>query len=195
MAGTNTVKDLESNVLDNREELSNLRNVEYEQLSEDWRHRDEMTWQSLAVSITITGIIFGFVQDADVGPLIIVVWLLVSLFNFTILLRIIKDHYYQMGGIEMMLYKLGGIELIKSIQDDVSEEFKDDYNLRRQKPSDAFFNASIKAGRVPYPFLYKNVFLKISAYKLYIFIQICLVLLTFGAFGLELYDWLISFKN
>ena len=54
-----------------REELLNLRNVEYEQLCEDWRHRDQMTWQSLAVSITITGIIFGFVKKEDVGHLIV----------------------------------------------------------------------------------------------------------------------------
>lgn len=60
--------------------------------------------------------------------------------------------------------------------------------VKKIKPSKEFFEASVKAGRVPYPFLYKKFFLKASAYKIFIFIQICLVLLTFCAFVFELWE-------
>ena len=115
--------------------------------------------------------------------------MIVTLFNFTILLGVIKDHYYQMGGIETMLYKLRGIDLVKEVYENVGESYEEKYNLRRQKPSAAFFNYSKDEKKIPFPFLYEHVFLKVSAYKLYIAIQILLVLLCFGSFCYELFDW------
>jgi hypothetical protein len=170
-----------------RGEFLDLRNVEYEQMSQDWRHRDQMTWQSLALSVTLTGAMFGFMKDLDNVIITLIIWALAVLFNYTILIRIIKDNYYQMGSIETILYKLGGIELVEDMYQTKETSYTEDYNLRRIKPSKEFFEASVKGGRVPYPFLYKQFFLKVSAYKMFIFIQICLVLLTFCAFIYELY--------
>jgi hypothetical protein len=38
------------------ETLERWRHAEYEQVCTDWRHRDGMLWQSLAVAITVTGL-------------------------------------------------------------------------------------------------------------------------------------------
>lgn len=92
-------------------EFKELIQIEYKQLCEDWRNRDSMLWQSLAVAITATGVVFGIVfRD---GAITKVNWILgfflfsmASVFNWVLLLKISKDHYYQLGSTEL-LSKLG----------------------------------------------------------------------------------------
>ncbi|MDO9098184.1 MAG: hypothetical protein Q7U60_08685, partial [Candidatus Methanoperedens sp.] len=120
------------------EELSEkeLKQIEYEQLCEDWRHRDSMLWQSLAVAITLTGGVFGLVF----GDATKVSWmsrfflfLMASILNWVLLLKISKDHYYQLGSNEL-LSELGGKRLAAN-----------KYDWRIHKPSEEFFKEQIQS--------------------------------------------------
>jgi hypothetical protein len=101
---------------------------EYAELCNDWRHRDGMLWQSLAVSITVTGLTLGSTVPTS-GLLWTVkaaLFFLALLLNVVVLLKIVKDNYYQHGS----------GELIQHMQADVGVALgAAEGNLRIRRPS------------------------------------------------------------
>ena len=76
----------------------------YEQLSEDWRHRDRITWQLPAVLVVVGGLLLGgpfgiFIVDPRVKN-----WLLLVGFVFACLLTImlVRNLYLQAVGNDLM---------------------------------------------------------------------------------------------
>jgi hypothetical protein len=99
-----------------KEELSSLIKTEYEQICQDWRHRDSMLWQSLAVAIALTGLTFSIVFNKEMKLDLSgkgIVLFLAFLLNMVLLVKICKDHYYQLGSNEL-LSKIGGQQLINT---------------------------------------------------------------------------------
>lgn len=175
-------------------ENSNLTQIEYEQICEDWRHRDSMLWQSLAVGITLTGFIFGTAFNEtidDDGDVIIIkvlfaciLFLFASGLNFLLLVNICKNHYYQLGSKEL-LGKLGGNGLVTKINS------SKDYDFRIHSPSEEFLQRKKKISSSK---LYKWL-TNISAFNLYYKTQILLVLvsllfsiLAFGYYLIEIFQ-------
>lgn len=87
------------------------RETEYEQICEDWRHRDAMIWQSVAVSVAISGGIFTIIFSKDFCANCVAIFslkreslllLFAALFDFLMLVKIVKDHYYQQGSAELI---------------------------------------------------------------------------------------------
>lgn len=161
------------------EELSEkvLKQIEYEQLCEDWRHRDSMLWQSLAVAITLTGGVFGLVF----GDAAKVSWILgfflfsiASILNWVLLLKISKDHYYQLGSSEL-LSELGGNRLVNPSKLPMSVERQNEYDWRIHKPLK--LNEKIKNGKIPFPPIYEFITNR-SAFKWFFGIQLSLLILT-----------------
>lgn len=80
---------------------------EYSELCADWRHRDGMLWQSLAVSITVTGFMLGAVLSPEpatwyTGLVRAALFFLAFLLNSTVILKIVKDHNYQLGSAQLI---------------------------------------------------------------------------------------------
>lgn len=84
--------------------LERWRHTEYEQVCADWRHRDGMLWQSLAVAITVTGLTLSLTVSDEPMPWLLRAGLffLAFLLNLVVLLKIVKDNYYQHGSSEIM---------------------------------------------------------------------------------------------
>ena len=150
-----------------------LKPIEYEQICEDWRHRDLMLWQSLAVSITVTGIIFGGAFSKDMSWMLrsILFWM-VFILNCILLLKISKDHYYQLGSSEL-LSKLGGDKLISKLKPETDKPV----HIRICGPSDSFLEELKNHEKLPWPTLYKWL-ANISAFKCLFKVQLLLVLIT-----------------
>ncbi len=152
------------------EELSEkeLKQIEYKQLCDDWRHRDSMLWQSLAVAITLTGVVFGIVfRDVTKMSWILGFFLfsMASILNWVLLLKISKDHYYQLGSNEL-LSKLGENLLVAN-----------EYDWRTHKPSQDFFTKKLKKSKIPFPPIYEFI-INWSAFKWFFGIQLSLLILT-----------------
>ena len=160
-----------------------LKKIEYEQICEDWRHRDSMLWQSLAVSITLTGIIFGGAFSKDMSWMLrSILFALAFILNCILLLKISKDHYYQLGSSEL-LYNLGGDKLISK-----SELEADDLmNVRMRKPSKSRFERLEDGKKLPrHTFIYKWSSNR-SAFKCFFGTQLVLTLITILAFCFSAY--------
>lgn len=86
------------------EALERWRHAEYDQVCTDWRHRDGMLWQSLAVAITVTGLTLSLTVSDTPMPWLLRAGLffLAFLLNMVVLLKIVKDNYYQHGSSELM---------------------------------------------------------------------------------------------
>lgn len=86
------------------ESIERWRHTEYEQVCTDWRHRDGMLWQSLAVAITVTGLTLSLTVSEEPMPWLLRAGLffLAFLLNLVVLLKIVKDNYYQHGSAEIM---------------------------------------------------------------------------------------------
>jgi hypothetical protein len=111
---------------------------EYGELCNDWRHRDGMLWQSLAVSITVTGLTLGSTVSAagTTWAVKAALFFLALLLNLVVLLKIVKDNYYQHGS----------SELIGRMQHKVMDALRlsDDKNLRIRPPSASYADDRIK---------------------------------------------------
>ncbi len=181
---------------DGKDELTKkeLKHIEYEQSCGDWRHRDSMLWQSLAVAMTLTGAVFVAAFNENV----VKVWMLrpflfflSSLVNFLLLLKITKDHYYQLGSSDLLLRlesnKLRGDEQINP--DGLKEPF------RIWKPSKSYFNEQLREERmnecknkIPCTCLYKWL-RNLSAFKGFFWTQFFLVIVSLAYFFLSLFYW------
>ena len=162
-----------------------LKQIEYEQICEDWRHRDSMLWQSLAVSITLTGIIFGGAFSKDMS------WMLRSIpfsmafmLNCILLLKISKDHYYQLGSSEL-LSKLGSGKLISKIKLGTDTHVC----MRMCKPSGPFIKELENHKNIPCPTSLYKWLGNISAFKCFFATQLFLILITFVSLCVSVYCW------
>ena len=160
-----------------------LKQIEYEQICEDWRHRDSMLWQSLAVSITLTGIIFGGAFSKDMSWMLrSILFALALILNCILLLKISKDHYYQLGSSEL-LSKLGSDKLIS----ERGLEADNLVNVRICKPSEPHFKRLEDGKKLPWPtFVYKWLRNR-SAFKCFFGTQLTLTLITTLAFCFSVY--------
>lgn len=156
-----------------------LKQIEYEQLCEDWRHRDSMLWQSLAVAITLTGIIFSVALREDMSLMSrFILYGTALILNCVLLLKISKDHYYQLGSNEL-LSQIGCAMSLKR------------YDWRIHKPSDNFFEQLKRENKIPVPLLYewlKNC----SAFNCFFIIQIVLICIIFILLCISAYSIFIS---
>jgi len=97
---------------------------EYEQLSADWRHRDAMLWAVPATSIAVTGALVAIlgVKEIEITSGVgITQLLLATIFHFTALVKITKDHFFQLGT-EGRLKRLCGDEVDAIHQGDQAEQ-------------------------------------------------------------------------
>ena len=162
-----------------------LKPIEYEQICEDWRHRDLMLWQSLAVSITLTGIIFGGAFSKDMSWMLrSILFSMAFMLNCILLLKISKDHYYQLGSREL-LSKLGSGKLISKLKPETDKPA----HMRICGPSDSFLEELKKYEKLPWPTLYKWL-ANISAFKCLFKVQLLLILITVLAFCFSMYCYL-----
>lgn len=174
-----------------RDEIKSILDIEYEQLCEDWRNRDTMLWQSLAIAVTLTGLIagnvFNGVFDAN-GELILIkvffaslLFLLSTGINLLLLITICKNHFYQMGSNEL-LGNLGGNDLVKIINESKR------YDLRIYPPSSKYIkNTRISSSSK----LYKRIS-HISAFRCYYNSLIILIIGSFVCFIVSLNYYLIE---
>lgn len=171
-------------MIDEELSIKELKQIEYEQLCEDWRHRDSMLWQSLAVAITLTGIVFGVVFSTTNVSWIskLVLFSMASTLNWVLLLKITKDHYYQLGSNDL-LSELGGKQLTAD---------KYEYEWRIHKPSELYFNEKIQNNKIPSPHIYEFL-MKRSAFKWFFGIQLLLLIITLISVFISLYNILLSF--
>ena len=72
--------------------------LEYEQTCEDWRNRDSMLWQALALLVAISGAAFSFSFSSNLEFFPKLIALMFTLILcFLAMVKIVKDHYYQNG--------------------------------------------------------------------------------------------------
>lgn len=183
-----------------------LKRIEYEQICEDWRNRDSMLWQSLAVAITLTGAVFVAAFNKDM-PWIFrpILFLLSFLLNSVLLLKIVKDHYYQLGS-GYLLSKLGDNKLKEYMQinpekcetpengafsspivqdTQINPEKCEFRPLRIYELSTDYFEQLKKKGKIPFPFVYERL-KKRSAFKGFFWIQLILVIISLVYFFISL---------
>lgn len=79
-----------------------LKKLEYEQLCNDWRHRDAMLWSVLVIAITLAGVVLGILEKNLRTEDKLLIYLLALIFNIAAIVKITKDHYYQLGPTELM---------------------------------------------------------------------------------------------
>ena len=108
--------------------------AEYVELCADWRQRDGALWQSisqsLVVTTSVTGLTVGYALTVIAAPWLVKAALFAVAFsmNFLVLLKSVKDNYYQHGS----------SELIQKIQVEVKASLGVDLhakNLRIRTPS------------------------------------------------------------
>jgi len=122
---------------DEEAEAQAWRKAEYAEVCADWRHRDGMLWQSLAVAITVTGLTLGVaVSDKPVPWLLRAgLFFLAFLLNMVVLLKIVKDNYYQHGSAELIR---------RMCPEDISNGLGvEDGITRIHKPSETYRDARI----------------------------------------------------
>lgn len=160
-----------------------LKQIEYGQICEDWRHRDSMLWQSLAVAITLTGTVFvvAFIKDAT-WMLSIFLFLLSFMLNWILLLKISKDHYYQLGSSDL-LDKLENLKLRNDPQIN-PDEYTDPFRI--WKPSKSYFEQVKNACKIPCPFLYEWLSER-SAFKWFFRILLFLIIISLMFLCISLY--------
>jgi hypothetical protein len=83
--------------------MTNCEEVEYEQISEDWRHRDNLTWQIPSVIVVIGGALIAAAFTLNIKPFIRPV-----LLGFAILLSLCLTIAL---GQNLVLQKLNGKQL------------------------------------------------------------------------------------
>ena len=176
---------------DGKDELSKqqLKQIEYGQICEDWRHRDSMLWQSLAVAITLTGAVFiAAFKKEDIDKIWMfrtILFFLSFLLNFVLLLKITKDHYYQLGSSDLLL-RLEGHKLR---DDEQIEPRRLEGPFRIWSPSESYFDEQLKKSKIPYPCLYKCL-RNLSAFKWFFWVQLILVIVSLVSLGISLFHWM-----
>jgi len=183
-------------VCEGEDELSKaeLKRIEYEQICEDWRHRDSMLWQSLAVSVTLTGAVFVAVFNKDIqNPWLFrtILFLLASLLNCVLMVKISKDHYYQLGSSDL-LFRLESGKLRNDYQ--INPD-KCENPFRIWKPSESFFKQvkqAKNACKIPCPCLYECL-TGHSAFKWFFGTQLFLTIISFLSFLISLMCFIVYF--
>ena len=106
--------------------MTNCEKVEYEQISEDWRHRDNFTWQIPSVIVVIGGALIAAALTLDIKPCqtyIAWIWcILITLFDYA--LR------------ENLVYQMGSGEALIKIVNNKGGEIPTDKVRRILKPED-----------------------------------------------------------
>lgn len=149
-------------ILDDPGKERELIKLEYEQVCNDWRHRDAMLWSILVIAITLAGVIIGLLEKNLKAEDKLVIYLLVLIFNIASLVKITKDHYYQLGSTELMNKMFPNWKEILTIDD----------NPRIHKPTNNF----IKEHKDIIPlFRIYNYIAKQSAFDLLYIIEIGLI--------------------
>ncbi len=162
-----------------------IKQIEYEQICEDWRHRDSMLWQSLAVAITLTGVVFvaAFGKDIEKPWLFrVVLFLFASVLNFVLLLKIAKDHYYQLGSSDL----LNKLESDKLKNDSQINPDQCQNLFRIWEPSKSYFEQLRNTCKIPWPCLYEWLSER-SAFKWFFRIQLLLIIISFLSLCVSLY--------
>lgn len=93
-----------TNIKDDTDDIEGFAKIEYEQICKDWRSRDRMLWSVLTISISTAGLIAGLfpkIKEIPVGTQAII-FLLGFIFYFISLVKITKDHFYQLGSFEIL---------------------------------------------------------------------------------------------
>ena len=83
--------------------MSNRDEVEYNQISEDWRHRDNLTWQIPSVIVAIGGALIAAAFTLDIKPCIRPLLLGFGAFLSLCLIFALKENlWYQIGSGEAL---------------------------------------------------------------------------------------------
>jgi hypothetical protein len=172
--------------------------IEYEQISRDWRHRDSMLWQALTVSIALTGavVVAGFTKEMNSISRIIL-FALGSILNWILLLKISKDHHYRLGSDEYLsklFEKLDGEELLKEIKSKHKICFPSDYDLRIHDPTEEYLKNIKNCKKTKFPFLYMKIS-KISAFNWFYLVQFILFFSTLVLFILSVLNVSGTYKS
>jgi hypothetical protein len=79
--------------------------VEYEQISEDWRHRDNLTWQIPSVIVVIGGALIAAAFTLNIKPFIIrpVLLGLGAFLSLCLTYALAQNLWYQMGSGEALI--------------------------------------------------------------------------------------------
>jgi hypothetical protein len=165
-----------------------LKQAEYEQICEDWRHRDSMLWQSLAVAITLTGAVFVAAFNKDIEkPWMFrtILFLIDSLLNFVLLLKISKDHYYQLGSNDLLnMLESGKLKNDHQINPDKCTD-----SFRIWKPSKSYFEQVKTSCKIPYFPLYEWLSGR-STFKWFFRILLFLIIISFASLCISFYHFI-----
>jgi len=85
--------------------MTNLEEVEYEQISEDWRHRDNLTWQIPSVIVVIGGALITAAFTLNIKPFIIrpILLGLGASLSLCLTFALKENLWYQMGSGEALI--------------------------------------------------------------------------------------------
>jgi hypothetical protein len=157
-----------------------LKLKEYDQICQDWRHRDTLLWQTLAVSITISGLVFTQIFNPEIKwPVNIMVSVALLAINLVLLQIITKHHFYQHGSSEL-LKKMGQDaiiqELITTYPEFADESDRINSNLRIWRPTKSFSDSNVEKSRIPFPEIYFWLSRR-SGFKAYFSVQLMIIVL------------------
>jgi hypothetical protein len=83
--------------------------VEYNQISEDWRHRDNLTWQIPSVIVGIGGALIAAAFALDIDPQIRPILLgFGALLSLCLTFALIQNLWYQVGSGEALIKIING---------------------------------------------------------------------------------------
>lgn len=163
--------------------------LEYEQSCEDWRNRDSMIWQALALLVAISGAAFSFSFNANLdfsAKLIALIFTIIL--SFLAMIKIVKDHYYQKGSqkyLSKLSEKLCGMnhkDLLDNVYHENCEECKIKKNCKVVNPR--HHNCDYESYKLELfgikctSDIYKKI-TEISAFKVFYSCNLLIILLTF----------------
>lgn len=170
---------MSNNDLQLTEDLKTLLKLEYEQASEDWRNRDSMLWQTLAILIAITGIASTVAFNTQLPKSARTIALLFTLaLNLISLIKITKDHYYQIGSktymsmITKTLCQMSSKEFLTFIYNNDCTSCADNTNSCNENPRHHYCK---KHSTNKKPFFYCPI-TKLPAFKTFFYMNISLII-------------------
>lgn len=146
--------------------------IEYDQISGDWRHRDNLTWQIPSVIVTIGGALIAAAFSLNLKPCIKSILLGFGAFlSFCLTFALAQNLWYQMGS----------GEALKKITSGQGNTIKKEKVRRTLSPKD--FNISI-CGFI------KQLFVKLTGSALLFILCFLVTIALFVLFiGTLLYKW------